>query len=326
MFFNGFLIGYHVPGKLLHKVDIMLMRANSYYMGKRLPLAVACIVSISSCAILRAADYATEAFMREGDPELAKAALPTMMKASEAILLANPANGEQALALASLYVMYASAFLDGEAFLLPDDAWEQKRGLSIRAKALYLRAADLLVPLVEAKIPGVFEMGLGERIGMQQEENIAAHLKRKDVPLLYWTSAAILAAFASDPMDFDNAGRISGALTLFEQARGIAPDWNAGSLHELAITVYGSLPADLGGDRGKATAAFILARAETGTNSPGPYLAYALSVCVAAADRDGFRTALETAISLKNRPETALLDSLARRKARRLLDDISLYF
>lgn len=264
--------------------------------------------------------------MREGDPELAKAALPTMMKASEAIQLADPGSGDKALVVASLYVMYASAFLDGEAFLLPDDAWEQKRVLSLRAKALYLRAADLLVPFVEVKIPGVFETDSGGRGGIQHEDKAGTRLNRKDVPLLYWTSAAILAAFASDPMDFDNAARISGALTLFENARSLSPDWNAGSLHELAITVYGSLPTDLGGDREKAVTAFILAGAATGSHSPGSYLAYAMAVCVAAADRDGFRTALETAVSLEGRPENALLDSLARRKARRLLDDISLYF
>jgi len=286
----------------------------------------ASVLSLSSCAILKAADRASEAFMREGDPELARAALPTMMKATEAILLADPGDIDKALAAASLYVMYASAFLDGDAFLLPDDAWEQRRALSVRANALYLRAAALLVPFVEARIPGIFETVSDERSGYKDEKKARPRLSRKDTPLLYWTSAAIMAAFASDSMDFDNAARMAGALVLFEQARTLDPDWNSGSLDELAVTVYGSLPAELGGDGLKATAAFDRAVAGNGSRSPGAYLAYAASVCVAAADREGFRKALETALALESRPETALLDALARRKARRLLDDIALYF
>ncbi len=295
-------------------------------MHRSMIFILASIASLSSCAILKAADYATEAFMSEADPELARAALPTMMKATEAIQLADPGNKDKALATASLYVMYASAFLDGEAFQLPDEDWEQKRVLSDRAKALYLRAADLLVPFVEARIPGAFGTGPDENNGRQDEKSPWARLNRKDVPLLYWSSAAILAAFASDPMDFDNAGRMAGALALFEQARSLDPDWNSGSLHELAITIYGSLPADLGGDKEKAVAAFRQAITGNGSQSPGAYLAYAASICVAAADRDGFRDALETALSLEARPGSELLDALARRKARRLLDDISLYF
>ncbi len=295
-------------------------------MHRSLLLILSSAISLYSCAILKAADYATEAFMREGDPDLARAALPTMIKATEAILLADPGNSDKALATASLYVMYASAFLDGEAFLLPDEAWEHKRALSLRANALYLRATTLLVPFVESKIPGVFEASSEARSEYQRGQRASSRLSRKEVPLLYWTSAAILAAFASDPMNFDNAARMAGALALFEQARALDPDWNSGSLDELAITVYGSLPADLGGDREKAVAAFDRAGSGNGLRSAGAYVAYASAVCVAAADREGFRTALEKALALESRPENALLDSLARRKAERLLDDIALYF
>jgi len=127
-------------------------------------------------------------------------------------------------------------------------------------------------------------------------------------------------------MDFDNAARVSAAIALFEKARSLDPDWNGGGLHELAITIYGSLPADLGGDRDKAIAAFEAAKKATGGTSPGPFVAYAQAVCVAAGDEKGFSASLETALGLADRPESALMDSLARRKAKRLIDDIALYF
>ena len=274
----------------------------------------------TGCALLSAGDYASRAFMRESDPALAEDAFPTMIKAAEAIQLANPGNRDDATLVASLYVMYANAFLEGKAFLLPDEAFEERLALAGRANALYLRAAALLAPFIEAAAPGA----LGSAVG--PDDLSLSRLGRKDVPTLYWTSAAILAAFASDPMDFENAARVSGAMVLFERARSIEPDWNGGALHELAITLYGSLPADLGGDRSKAREAFELAKSATGASSPGAFVAYASSVCVPEGDADGFEQALETALGLPDRPESALMDAIARRKARRLLDDEELYF
>lgn len=278
---------------------------------------------ISSCALFKAGDLASEAFMREADPALAESAMPTMIKASEALLLASPGKESMALTTASLYVMYANAFLDGEAFLLPDEAYEQRLTLSRRAAALYLRATALLIPFIERRAPLAFDT---RSSGMGEHGDALSRFNRKDVPLLYWTASAILAAFASDPMNFDNAARVSGALALFEHARSLDPDWNGGSLQELAITIYGSLPADLGGDVEKAEEAYVLSLASTGSSSPGAFVAYAASVCVSRADRDGFSASLNEALKLADRPESALMDSLARRKARRLLNDIDLYF
>jgi len=120
--------------------------------------------------------------MRESDPALAAAALPTMMKASEALLLADPKNEGKALTTATLYVMYANAFLDSEAFLLPDEAYEEKLALSRRAKALYSRAAGLLVPFIEADAPGAFSGDYSS--GAKNGAYPFARFGRKDVPLL----------------------------------------------------------------------------------------------------------------------------------------------
>ncbi len=285
-----------------------MFRVNSNGMKIFRCILVACLIpAVSACTIIKAGSYATDVFMMESDPLLAAAALPTMMKASEALYLADPNNEAKALTNASLYVMYANAFIESEAFLLPDDQFEARYAMSVRANALYRRASTILVPFVDKKAPGTFS-------------------DTGAVPLMYWTAAAILAAFASDPMDFDNAALVDGALAVFEKARELDPGWNGGALHELAITLYGSLPADLGGNPDKAIAAFKEAVQATGASSPGPYVSYAASVCVAKGDKEGFVNALETALSLEGRPESALMDTLARRKAERLIADLILYF
>jgi predicted anti-sigma-YlaC factor YlaD len=281
------------------------------------------ITVLCSCTVFKTADYATAVFMQEPDPALAQASLPALMKVSEGLLLADPKNPGKTLTTASLYVMYASAFLEGEAFLLPDEDYAEKRALTIRANALYRRAAALLVPLVAGRSPDFFALDYSDPSILSTQ---LSKFGKKDMPLLYWTVAAILSAFASNPMDFDNASLIAGAIVLFERAIALDPDWNGGGLHELAITMYGSLPAELGGSKEKARAAFEAAKTATNATAPGPFFSYAASVCVAEGNEDAFRSSLETALSLPARSESALMDSLARRKSQRLLDDISLYF
>lgn len=288
-------------------------------------LSRSCIVLtlLGSCAVFKTADYATAVFLREPDPALAQASLPALMKLTEGLLLADPKNPGKALTTASLYVMYANAFLEGEAFLLPDDAYEEKRALTVRAGSLYRRAVALLLPIILSRSPGFFALDYSAPSALSEQ---LAKFGKKDVPLLYWTAAAVLSAFANDPMDFDNAARIAGTLALLERAIALDPDWNGGGLHELAITVYGSLPADLGGDKEKAKAAFASAKAATGGTAPGPFVSYAASVCVSERNAEEFRVSLDTALGLPDRSEYALTDSLAKRRSRRLLDDISLYF
>lgn len=284
------------------------------------PLLILTVLALaSSCASLDIASYASDAFQRESDPALAAASMPTMMKVTEILLATDPGSPAKKLSTASLYVMYANLFLDGEAFFLPEDRFDERAALRSRANALYLRAAAMLVPLVEKRAPGFFA-------SLDDPAKALGAFRKKDVPLLYWTAASVLAAFASDPMDFDNAARVSGALALFEKARALDPEWNGGALHELAITLYASLPSALGGDMDKAKAAYASALASTNGASPGPFVSYASAVCVATGDAEGFRAALEAALALPAVEARALQDTLARKKARRLLADMVLYF
>lgn len=297
-------------------IDISTMKIKTTF-------ALAALAMSSSCAVLKAGDYASEAFMREPDPAMAEAALPTMIKASEALSLADPKSESKAISTASLYLMYANAFLEGESFLLPDEDFDRKRSLSTRASGLYGRAFSLLSPFVEKRLPGLFALDYGPYPGSRAP---LSRFGKNDVPLLYWTAASVLAGFAADPMDFDNASRVAGALAMFERATELEPGWNGGALHELGITIYSSLPAELGGDMRKARAAFAAATANPLDRSPGAYVAYAYSICVKAGDKPAFEAALAEALSMPSRPETALMDALARRKAQKLIEDIRSYF
>lgn len=287
----------------------------------------------SSCMLNNLATNLTGSFLRESDPELAAQALPTFIKASEALLAGDPGNVSNAVTTASLYVMYASAFLDGQAFLLPDERYDDKLELTTRAGALYSRASAILVPLVRRKTPGVFARARGAgaiAAGTEPARADVSRFGKADVPLLYWTTAAILAGFADSPLDFANAALVGDAVVLLNRALVLDPDYNKGALHELAFSWFASAPPFLGGDPARAESEYKAAIAASGGEGASIHVAHALAVSVPAEDYAGFVASLHqsmaTSAATPASSELTLMNVLAWRKARFLLDRASDYF
>jgi len=285
-------------------------------------LALGLSLTLNSCVIFRLGSIANDVFLGEPDYALAGDALPTFIKVSEIQRAANPKDRDAAVTLASLYLLYGTSFLEGEAFFLPYEDYEQRETLIIRARALYARSYGLLAPFIEKKTPGFFALDfqLGPDATEEATRRAAAALKpfrKDDAPLLYYCSAAIFAGFASNPLDFENAGRVAAAFMLLEKALALDPVYSNGAIQELAFQIYYSLPADLGGSKEKAMAAYEKALAASGGKSAGLYLNYALSVCAPSGDADGFAEYLQKALALPlDEPSGArLLTSLAQRKA-----------
>jgi len=298
-------------------------------------IVIAALVSVmaGSCMLNNLATNLTGSFLRESDPELAAQALPTFIKASEALLAGEPGNAGNAVTTASLYVMYASAFLDGEAFLLPDERYDDKLQLSKRATALYARATAILVPFVRRKAPGVFVQARGAgaiAAGTEPARVDVSRFGKADVPLLYWTTAAILAGFADSPLDFANAALVGDAVVLLNRALILDPDFNKGALHELAFSWFASAPPALGGDQARAESEYKAAMAASGGAGASIHVAHALAVSVPAEDYAGFVASLNrsmaTSAATPASSDFTLMNVLAWRKARFLLDRASDYF
>lgn len=275
-----------------------------------------------SCAILGAASKVTTVFLGEEDPELAAGALPTFIKASEMLLAADPKSRDKTVTTASLYVMYASAFVDGPASYLPDDRFEERKVAADRAGALYRRAFRLLSGALERRSSGALAAA---KAG---DPSRLARLRKPDVPLLYWSAASVLAAFGLNPLDFESAGNLGAAGLFLARAVELDPGWNEGAIYEIYLPYYASLPAFLGGDRNKAFEAYEKARSYSGGRSASLFVAYATSICQPDDDYPGFRAALERALAIDPdaRPEARLATVLARDKARWLLDSADRYF
>ncbi|MBL8965991.1 MAG: hypothetical protein JNG85_03215 [Spirochaetaceae bacterium] len=312
----------------------------------RLALLLAAAAALSSCAILRAGGNIQAVFLGEEDPAIAEASFPTLIKASELLLSGSPGDPSATLTTASLYVMYASAFVSGPADLLRDEEYEAKAEAAARAGALYRRAFRLLGPRLEARSPGILaalgyeSAGAGtaaapgasapdaaERLAEAAKAGLA-RFKKADVGLLYWSAASLLGSFSLDPMSFAASRGLAPAMALLARANELEPGWNAGSIEELYVSVYASLPDYMGGGMAKAEDAFRLAEGYSKGGSASLYVTYATSIAVTKDDYPGFVAALKKALAVDpdDRPESRLPIVLARRRAEVLLTQANRYF
>ncbi len=314
----------------IRKMQMMLLLAFS---------SLAC-----SCVIFKAGTYATEAILGESDPLLAKDALPMLIKTAQILVSSDPNSEGNATTAASLYLLYANAFLDGEAFFVPDEDYERAVELRARARSLYLRASALLVPFIEKKSPGFFAYpfeisNTGEK-ALADRKKALKPFGKNDAGIMYFTAASIFAAFSSNPLNFDEVSLgpslqnvnlssiLSAAFTLMEGALAVDPEYGNGLLHDFAFSVYGSLPIELGGSKNNALTEYEAAVKASKGLSGGTYVAYAQLVCLPAKDSASFLASLEKALAISTEaaPASALMNALARRKAQKLKADVELYF
>jgi len=293
-----------------------------------IPFFAAC--SINRMAIQAVSNALTgegsaDVFTSDNDPELVGDAIPFAIKMYESLLAQNPDHQGLLRTTGSLFVMYANAFVQGPAELLdPIDFFEERHAALDRAKALYLRGHAILLQALEKKSPGFGAADVADKM-------LEAHLKRfkkEDVSLLYWTAASGLAAYSIDVFNFSLGLSIPRWALMLERAYELDPDFNNGALDELYISFYASMPETLGGDRVKAMRHFQRAVERTEGRSAGPFVSYAGSISIPDQNYEEFRTMLERALAIDvdEEPSIRLVNILAQRKARTMLEHAYRYF
>jgi predicted anti-sigma-YlaC factor YlaD len=263
-------------------------------------------------------------FTGDSDPKLVGDALPFAIKVYEALLDSTPKHQGLMLVTGSLFVMYANAYVQGPAEMLPQKEWEAREDGLKRAKQLYLRGETILYRALNEKYRGF-------TAAAAQEETLKTFLKKckkEDAGLLYWAVAGGMAAFSLDIFDFDLAARIPEWKLMIERAYELDPNYGGASLDEFLVIFYGSLPELMGGDKERAKMHYQRALEKTGGNSAGAYVSYAQSICVPARDYDTFKDCLEKALAIDPdaNVSTRLVTIISQRKARWLLDNAWNYF
>lgn len=288
---------------------------------------------LSSCSInklvVRAATNALTAagdstvFTGDDDPELVGDAFPVMLKVYEIMLEQNPEDPPLLMTTGSMFVMYANAFVQTPAEMLPEYEFNKQFEMYRRAKKLYLRGRDYIIKALDIKYPG-FKTALEN----DTDEEYLSAMTAEDVPYLYWTAAGWMGAFSTDTFDFALSVTLPKAVRLMHTAYSLNPDWGGGSIDDFYISFYGSMPAELGGSQEKAREHFERAVETSGGKNPSPYVSLATTVSVANQNADEYRQLLEkaAAIDVDQDPANRLANTITQRKAKWRLDHIEDYF
>lgn len=290
----------------------------------RAALPAAAAVALAACATgLTMAgstgvlgDTAAHPFATEEDPELAAAALPALIKLSEARVRQVPSDPQARLDAGRSLIAYAGSFVQGPAELLPAGAYDRRAAALLRAKRLHLRGLDYVLSGLELRRPGTLAS-----VATGRPAPLLSLLRDADIDFAFWVAAGWLGALAADPDDVDLMVRapIAGALL------GQVLEWDdeyGGLAHEAMILFLGGLPEAVGGDPVGARQHFLHAMEVSGGASATAYVNLAATVAVAEQDADLFRRLLDgaLAIDVDADPSRRLQNILAQRRARHLLD------
>ena len=270
-------------------------------------------------------------FTGDPDPQLVGDALPFAIKMYEALLDSAPKHQGLRLMTGSLFIMYANAFVQGPADMLPPEEWQTKESAHKRAKQLYLRGQEILYGSLDLKYKGFgkavtdFNKADGDHKAFA---SLLAKCKKEDAGLLYWTVAGGLAAYSLDLMDFDLNAKIPEWSMMIKRAYELDPDFDGAALDEFLLLFYASLPEFMGGDKERAKEHYKRALDKTGGKSTSAYISYAQSICVPAQDYNAYKDNLEKALAVDPNADvsTRLVTVINQRKARWLLDNAYLSF
>jgi predicted anti-sigma-YlaC factor YlaD len=297
------------------------------------PLMGFLIITFASCSINRLAiravsdaltgEGSSDVFTGDDDPELVGDALPFAIKMYETLLSNNPGHDGLILTTGSLFIMYANAFVQGPAQLRPSYEFLERQNALERAKKLYLRGTGILSGGLEKKYPGI-----GGAYDEGTLDRYLGKMKKTDVPLLYWLVGGTLSAYSLNPFDLDLAHKVPQLTAMISRAYELDPDFNNGAIDDFYVLFYSSVPEGMGGDKSRVDIHFRLALEKSGGLLAGPYVSYAEAVSIPAQDYETFKNCLETALALDTAgdPANRLVNILAQRKARYLLDNAANYF
>jgi predicted anti-sigma-YlaC factor YlaD len=276
-------------------------------------------MAVNSVGSMLAEGGSGTTFTGENDPELVRDALPFTMKLHELLLEKNPDQTELLLATGRLFIMYAHAFVKEEAGYLPDEEIETKLWMLKRAERLYLRGQEYVGRAMEIRHPGFSKKMDDGRYG-----EALADMESEDVPYLYWCGVGWMGAYSATGFDLSLMSLRMKALPLLEKVLELDEAFESGAVHEFFLAYYGALPVAMGGNHEKARSHFDKALSFSNGNKIGPYISLARTVSVANQDAGEFRKLLGKAVEFDPDicPEHRLVNTIAKRRARWLLDHI----
>jgi len=282
-------------------------------------LAVLAALAAPSCSGL-VANIAGDALSGDGttfssddDPELVREAIPFGLKTMESLLASSPEHVGLLTSTASGFTQYAYAFVQQDANEAEATDPARARLLRARAKRLFHRAVGYGFRGLTASwgddFPAAFE---------KDRKAAVARFDKDEVPLLYWTAAALAAEISLSKDDMALIGRLGEVEALMGRALELDPDWGDGSIREFYVTYDNSRDESHGGGEKRAREHYEHVLALTKGKKIGPLVTWAEVVAVQKQDKKLFDEMLDKALAFNpdEEPRFRLVNLIAQRRAR----------
>jgi hypothetical protein len=255
------------------------------------------------------------------DPELIRDALPFGLKTMESLLAVVPDHEGLLLTLCKGYTTYSYAYVQSEGDLCVNSDFAKSQALHARALKLDLRARAYGLRGLENHYKGI-------TVQLQQQPaQAAARIQKRDVGMLYWTTAAWGSAIALGKDHPELLADLPAIHALVARGLQLDEGYEGGAFHEAAV-VLEALPEAMGGSIPRAREHFKRCVELSHDSRPGPYVTLAQSVSVLQQDRGEFTTLLQKALTFDpdKDPANRLATIVIQRKARALLDRADEFF
>jgi hypothetical protein len=289
--------------------------------------ALAAVVLAAGCAGLKrmainqVGDTLAEGnsvFESDDDVDLVGEALPFGLKLMESLLSQSPNHKGMLLTACKGFTSYSYAYVHFDAEVTREVDLDAGKEKAARARRLYERARRYGLRGLE-----VDHGDLEERLADDPPAALAG-MKAGDVPLLYWSAAALGLAISVSRGDARMLVRLPEVEAMLDRALALDESWGEGSLHEFAIVLAGAAPGFSSGRVPDLRRHYERALDLSGGGRASLFVAWAESVSVPMQNAVEFREMLDRALAVDPdaREEIRLMNLVSRRRAAWMLSRI----
>lgn len=301
-----------------------LVSAKQFVLGAILGgtlLATGCSVQqLAARAVGDAMAEGSSVFESDDDLVLVGDALPFSLKLLEMLLAESPDDAGLLLSACRGFVTYAYVYVEPEAEQLAYADFARARAARERAQRLYRRASGYCM----RALAGVLD-GDPALLATAPAELLAA-ARQRDVPLLYWSAAALGLLVGVSRDDAALLARLPEVKALLGRALELEESWDAGALHEFSIVLAAAAPRPASAD--ELARHYERALELSQGHRAGLFVAYAQALAIPSQRPELFRELLERALAVDPdaEPSRRLANQVARQRARWLLDHQDEFF
>ncbi len=261
----------------------------------------------------------SSSFQSDEDVELVLESLPFALKSMESLHEKVPDHKGLCLSLAQGFMLYTYGKLETESEYLKESDYKKFKIFRERIAKLYRRAYNygfLGLGLVDSDFKKAYKKDNKTALRLIQD--------KEDVPLLYWTAAALAKWIAFSKNNPSVIIKLPEVKTLMARALALDSTYDNGAIHEF-LANYESLAA---GDSAKAMIHYQKAVKASGTKKASIFLTYIEAFAIPGADESAFDSYLQRILDfdIEKYPEYRLVNAITRKKAQLLQSQKENYF